>query len=297
MAKANALRKQRDQYLTDRISDASTATLDAVRNSLSNFDIRIRQIHVKDIDLVDRCESCHLGTREPVTLTAAAMGGDEVFASHPNKELLKIHDPEKFRLHALPRRQRRGALQRGEGARLQQILALAAAPQGEYRGRLPAVPRQGNRHRDGRPRSTTGREIFRLRGCMGCHRYEGFDREADEISVGEPADPPARPAEGRMGARDRLQHDSKADNPRPTTTKRRSSYAHANDLRVRSAASTPRSSSSTCGRRSLVREVKKVGPSLKEVRMKMHKEWIPGVAEGSARVARRHQDAHLPPGR
>ncbi len=45
---------------------------------------------------MDRCESCHLGTREPVQLTAANMGGEEVFASHPNKELLKIHDPEKF---------------------------------------------------------------------------------------------------------------------------------------------------------------------------------------------------------
>ena len=27
-----------------------------------------------------------------------------------------------------------------------------------------------------------GREIFRLRGCMACHRYEGFDREADEMT-------------------------------------------------------------------------------------------------------------------
>ena len=29
----------------------------------------------------------------------------------------------------------------------------------------------------------TGREIFRLRGCMGCHRYEGFDRDGDELSA------------------------------------------------------------------------------------------------------------------
>ena len=27
-----------------------------------------------------------------------------------------------------------------------------------------------------------GREIFRLRGCMGCHRYEGFDREPEDLS-------------------------------------------------------------------------------------------------------------------
>ena len=36
---------------------------------LEKFDVKIRQIHVKDIDLVDRCESCHLGTREPVSIS------------------------------------------------------------------------------------------------------------------------------------------------------------------------------------------------------------------------------------
>src|SRR5271169_4964164 len=96
MKQATALRAKRDQYLSDRIAEASTSTIAAVQNSLDKFDIRIRQIHVKDVDLVDRCESCHLGTREPVVLTKAAMGGEAVFASHPNKELLKIHDPERF---------------------------------------------------------------------------------------------------------------------------------------------------------------------------------------------------------
>ena len=96
MKQATELRAERDKYLADRIADASADTIASVQNSLANFDIRIRQIHVKDVDLVDRCESCHLGTREPVQLTAANMGGEQVFASHPNKELLKIHDPELF---------------------------------------------------------------------------------------------------------------------------------------------------------------------------------------------------------
>ena len=96
MKQATALRVKRDLYLSDRIAEASTSTIAAVQNSLDKFDIKIRQIHVKDVDLVDRCESCHLGTREPVTITKASMGGEEVFASHPNKELLKIHDPEKY---------------------------------------------------------------------------------------------------------------------------------------------------------------------------------------------------------
>ena len=86
----------RDKYLSDRVADVSSGTLAGLLNKMDDFDIGVRQIHIKDVDLVDRCESCHLGTREPVTLTKAAMGGEEVFVSHPNKELLKIHDPEKF---------------------------------------------------------------------------------------------------------------------------------------------------------------------------------------------------------
>ena len=57
MKRATGLRAERDKYLSDRISDASIDTLSSVENSLARFDIRIRQIHIKDVDLVDRCES------------------------------------------------------------------------------------------------------------------------------------------------------------------------------------------------------------------------------------------------
>ena len=39
---------------------------------LDNFDYKIKQIHLPTGDLVDRCESCHLGIREPITLTRAS---------------------------------------------------------------------------------------------------------------------------------------------------------------------------------------------------------------------------------
>ena len=26
-----------------------------------------------------------------------------------------------------------------------------------------------------------GKDLFRQRGCMGCHRYEGYDREPEEL--------------------------------------------------------------------------------------------------------------------
>ena len=48
--------------------------------------------------------------------------------------------------------------------------------------------------------------------------------------------------------------------------------------------------------RSLVREIKKVGPSLKEVRMKIHKEWLPVWLKDPHAWRPRHQDAHIPPG-
>ena len=42
-----------------RIPGASTATISALRASLSKVDTGVRQIHVQEADLVDRCESCH----------------------------------------------------------------------------------------------------------------------------------------------------------------------------------------------------------------------------------------------
>src|SRR5262249_46601319 len=92
---ATELRVQQAKYLADRIADVSEATLSGLVKKMATFDIQIRQIHIKDVDLVDRCESCHLGTREPVTLTKTDIGS-EVYVSHPDRELLKIHDPEKF---------------------------------------------------------------------------------------------------------------------------------------------------------------------------------------------------------
>src|SRR5439155_2051521 len=77
MKNATELRAKRDQYLADRIADSSTETIASVQRPLSDFDIKIRQIHVKDVDLVDRCESCHLWTREPVAVAKPPAGGEE----------------------------------------------------------------------------------------------------------------------------------------------------------------------------------------------------------------------------
>ena len=273
MAKANALRKQRDQYLTDRIADASTVVLDAVSTSLASFDIRIRQIHIKDIDLVDRCESCHLGTREPVVLTAAAMGGNEVFASHPNKEMLKIHDPESF--GCTPCHGGNGAaissVDKAHGYNKYWLWPM------HHKENIEAGCQQCHVKEIVTEMAGTlnaGREIFRLRGCTGCHRYEGFDREADEISsVNQQIH--QNDQQKAEWAREIVFTEQKANNLTTSNSDAQKLYAHANDLRVRSSGLDARIEQLDMRSVSLVREVKKVGPSLKEVRMKLRKEWIP----------------------
>ncbi len=273
MKQATELRAKRDKYLSDRIAEASTATIAAVQNSLDKFDIRIRQIHVKDVDLVDRCESCHLGTREPVAITKASMGGEEVFTSHPNKELLKIHDPEKY--GCTPCHGGNGAalssVEKAHGYNKFWLWPL------HHKENIEAGCQQCHAKEIVTEMADTlnqGREIFRLRGCMACHRYEGFDRDADEISS---VNQQIRQSEQQKAEwkREVGFSEQKANNPRTSDDEAKKLLAHANDLKVRASGLDAKIEQLDMRSRSLVREVKKVGPSLKEARVKLQKEWIP----------------------
>jgi cytochrome c551/c552 len=272
MKDATELRAQRDKYLSDRIPDASADTIAAVQNSLSTFDVKIRQIHVKDVDLVDRCESCHLATREPVTLTQAAMGGEAAFTSHPNKELLKIHDPERF--GCTPCHGGNGvavsSVTKAHGYNKFWLWPL------HHKENMEAGCQQCHAREivtEMADNLNAGREIFRLRGCMGCHRYEGFDRDADEMtSVNQQIRQyDQQKAEWLREAGFSIQ---KGDKTRDNAEAQKL-YAHANDLKVRASGLDAKIEQLDMRERSLVREQKKVGPSLKEVRMKLRKEWIP----------------------
>ena len=269
---ATDLRAARDKYLSDRIADASNDTLAGLERKLDTFSPGIKQIHVKDIDLVDRCETCHLGVREPVTLTKAAMGGEEAFVSHPNKELLKIHDPESFGCTPC---------HGGNG------IATASAKQAHGRYKFWLWPMHyrenfeaGCQQCHNREIVTTqadhlnaGREIFRLRGCMACHRYEGFDRDADELTA---ANQQIRQLEQQKAEflRESGFLVQKADRTRDNNEAQRL-YKQAEVLKVRTSDMDARIEQLDQRSHSLIREMKKVGPSLKEVRVKLRKEWIP----------------------
>ncbi len=272
MKPATELRAQETKYLNDRISDVSADTLNGLKNKMATFEVGIRQIHVKDVDLVDRCESCHMGIREPVTLTKAAMGGEEVFISHPDKELLKVHDPEKF--GCTPCHGGNGvaltSIEKAHGYNEHWLWPLHA------KENLEAGCQQCHSQEivtEMADKLNAGREIFRLRGCMACHRYEGFDRDPDELASVNQSIRQLTQQKAEW-TREIGFSTQKGDNT-PDNDEAQKYYQRANDLKVRISGLDAKIEQDDNRARSLVREIKKVGPSLKEVRMKMHKEWLP----------------------
>ena len=91
-------------YINQQMVDLTPAQIDGLKRKTKEWEPKIVQINVAEANIVDRCESCHMGIREPLTLTAASMAPqgkkpDEyarAFTSHPEPGLLKTHDPEKF---------------------------------------------------------------------------------------------------------------------------------------------------------------------------------------------------------
>ena len=163
------------------------------------------QINVAEANIVDRCESCHMGIREPVKLTAASMspkGGrsptstPQAFTSHPEPELLKTHDPDKFGC---------SPCHQGNGRATTSI----EKAHGNYEHWLwPLFPKENVEagcqtchaadmmlvSGDVGWTISHGKDLFRQRGCMGCHRYEGYDKEPEDLQSAQPADQAYRTA-------------------------------------------------------------------------------------------------------
>jgi len=259
------------KYVADRGSEVTAGTLAALQDKVANFSIDIKQIHVKDIDLVDRCESCHLGIREPVTIAKTALG-EAAFASHPNRDLLKIHDPERF--GCTPCHNGNGVassgIEKGHGRHKYWLWPMY----------YPENVEAGCQHchvkeavTEFAPTLNEGRELFRLRGCVGCHRYEGFDRDGDELSTTR--------QQTRILEQQRADYEREIGLSIRTADKSKDNkeaqrlYARADDLKVRISAIDAKLEQIDMRSKELLKEVKKVGPNLKDVKVKLRKEWIP----------------------
>src|SRR3989441_3921836 len=110
----NEKKELMDSYLTDHMVNLTPSQLTNLQNGVEALTPKIRQINVSEhnanieredsVNIVDRCVSCLMSLRVPVKLIAPSMelkGKDPdenrlAFTSAPERDLLKIHDPDKF---------------------------------------------------------------------------------------------------------------------------------------------------------------------------------------------------------
>jgi mono/diheme cytochrome c family protein len=289
----NEKKELMDSYLADHMVSLTPSQLANLQNGVEAWTPRIRQINVNEhsasleredsAQIVDRCESCHMGIREPVKLTAASMSlkgkkPDEyarAFTSHPEPDLLKTHDPDKFGC---------SPCHQGNG----RATTSVEKAHGTYEHWLwPLFPRQNMEagcqicHSADMMLSigevgsviSFGKDLYRQRGCVGCHRYEGYDREpedllsiAQEIKLLEQQKVDnLKEANDLMKQADAAETNAEANrlNDRAVALKVTNSKV---DLRIVQLDRTTKS---------LLQDIKKVGPNLKDVRLKLNKNWIP----------------------
>ncbi len=261
----------RDAYLLDKLYGLTGQQIEGLIAKMDNFVIEIKQIHLADIDVVDRCESCHLGIREPVEISRTDLGEAE-FASHPNPDLFAIHNPERFGCTSCHNGNGRAtsSVVKAHGTYKHWLWPL-------YEGKnVEAGCHQCHAREvvtEGAEVLNHGRELFLNKGCWGCHRFEGFDRESEELAALRQQMTINRD-EYAANEKDRRRNLELGDTATENEEAQRY-YARAEALRLRNSRLDAEFDALRLEERSIAREVKKFGPSLKEVRVKLRKEWMP----------------------
>lgn len=271
----SALQAKRNSYVTDHLTGLTPVQLQGLLTKVDTFDIDIKQINLPDMGVVDRCESCHAGIREPVDLTKANMGGDQMagaFTTHPDPALLSIHDPDKFGCTPC---------HNGSGMELDSV----AKAHGDHEHWLwPLYPKANveagcqqchvqDMVLDHGPVISEGKELLEWRGCIGCHHYQGYDPEPDEIAnTGRDLNQLAKQrAEDQLDVTKAIQAGDNA----PDNATARKDYAEADDLRLSISKVDMETDQLNQRVKHLQMDMKKVGPDLKEVKAKLDPAWIP----------------------
>jgi mono/diheme cytochrome c family protein len=258
----------------------------------------IKQIHIKDAaNWVDRCETCHLNTRAPMPITAAALRetlgatvGDlpawsqdridamplPLFTSHPRPELLKSHDPERFGC---------SMCHNGNGV----AITSTHLAHGENKHWLWPLFKKENIEAgcvqchqkdlvlETGDRINAARDTFRRAGCWGCHKYEGFNTELDQMtalrgrakSVSESIAAKTLRGENLQSLLGAIADESAAfERDKPSVANERSA------LKEEVAALGIEEEQIAARMRSLHVERQRVGPNLKDLRVKLLPEFL-----------------------
>jgi cytochrome c551/c552 len=280
-----AAKAKMDEYVSDHMVDLTPAQILGLKRRATEWDPAIVQINVADANIVDRCESCHMNTREPLKITSASMMAkgekrpDEyanAFVSHPEPELLSIHDPEKF--GCSPCHQGNGrattSIEKGHGNYEHWLWPLY--PKENSQAGCQSCHSADMVLASGDVQFQTindGKDLYRQRGCMGCHRYEGYDKEPEDLNaVGQQIKQiETQKKENIKNSADLMKQADAAE----SNDQANAFNGKAVDLRVANSKLDARLQQLDYQSHSLMQDQKKVGPNLKDVRLKLNKNWIP----------------------
>jgi cytochrome c551/c552 len=278
-------------YLSEKLPGLSSATLEGLYHSARDWDQTLLQINVNPpgasinylggAGLVDRCQSCHIGmypTLVPAGLTvtkadlAMAKSHDAPFTSHPDPDLLTYHPLEKFGCSPCHGGNGRAldSVTRGHGRYEHWLWPLY------YREDFNAGCQQchaADMVTEHAPDLNEGKQLYRQRGCIGCHRFQGFDNEDERlVSTRQEIMQLAKQKSDDELEVARLQ---KLGDQAPDNETANKLYGQATNLTVEVSRLDAETETLEEDSHSLLQEIKKVGPDLKEVRQKLRKQWIP----------------------
>jgi Cytochrome c len=273
-----------DEYVADHMVDLTPTQIAGLERKVTELDPAIVQINVAEANIVDRCESCHIGIREPLKLTAASLSPKgakqpddyaKAFVSHPSKELLQVHDPDKF--GCSPCHQGNGrattSIEKAHGNYEHWLWPLYTKQNVEAGCQTCHAADMMLISGEVGWTISHGKDLFRQRGCMGCHRYEGYDKEPEELQS--------------LNQQLKQLEQEKRDNTKQSAyLQKQADSAETNEeanrlndqavgLRVANSKIDGRLQQIDFRSHSLMQDVKKVGPNLKDARLKLNKNWLP----------------------
>jgi len=271
-------------YINEHMVDLTPTQIAGLKKKTAEWDPKIVQINVAEANIVDRCESCHMGIREPLKITPAAMTPEgekkpdeyaNAFVSHPEPELLKTHDPDKF--GCSPCHQGNGrattSLEKAHGNYEHWLWPLFPKENAEAGCQTCHSADMVLVSGDVGWTISEGKDLFRQKGCMGCHRYEGYDKEPEDLnSVSQQI----KQFEGQKKdnikqAADLMKQADAAESNEEANQLNDQAIA----LKVSNSKFDGRIQQLDFQSHSLMQDQKKVGPNLKDIRLKLNKNWIP----------------------
>ena len=274
-----------DEYVSDHMVDLTPGQIEGLKRKAADWDPQIVQINVAEANIVDRCESCHMGTREPLKITAAAMTAKshkspdeyaEAFVSHPEPELFGLHDPDRF--GCSPCHQGNGrattSVEKAHGNYEHWLWPLFPKENGEAGCQTCHAADMVLVSGDVQWMTiNNGKDLFRQRGCTGCHRYEGYDKEPEDLnSIGQQIKQiESQKIDNVKEAADLMKQADAAETNEEANRLNEKAVA----LRVANSKLDGRLQQLDFQSHSLMQDMKKVGPNLKDVRLKLNKNWIP----------------------